>query len=138
MNQIEQIVNWQKERLLDKQKFDLQTELTNIVEEIWEMFGHAAARSRAKNDVANLFECAKLYGLEQAEDEELADAFADIIVFSVGALLKLGYCPACVIAQTLQEINSRTGKIENGKWVKDTSKEAKAKWYKADFKGCKR
>jgi predicted HAD superfamily Cof-like phosphohydrolase len=64
------------------------------------------------------------------------DGFADIIVFSVGAIIKMGYEPKCVLAETLKEINSRTGKIIDGKFIKDTSEEAKKRWYKADHSKC--
>ena len=38
--------------------------------------------------------------------------------------------------ETIKEINSRTGKYNPaiGKWVKDTSPEAQAKWYKANYR----
>lgn len=41
--------------------------------------------------------------------------------------------------ETIKEINSRTGSYNNtlGKWVKDTSSGAKAKWYKANYSFCK-
>ncbi|RUT50972.1 hypothetical protein [Campylobacter fetus] len=41
--------------------------------------------------------------------------------------------------ETIKEINSRTGSYnsELKKWVKDSSKEAKAKWYKANYNQCK-
>ncbi len=136
MSQIAQIANWQKERGLDTQEFNLQTELTNIVEEIFEMFDHPEARQRAGSDVENLILYMQMHGNEIAKKEQLADAFTDIIVFSVGALLKLGYCPECVMDEVIKEINSRTGKMIDGKWVKDTSEEARAKWHEADFKRC--
>jgi len=70
--------------------------------------------------------------------EVLADAYADIIVFAVGSLLKLGYDPECVMNEVVKEISSRTGKVIDGKFVKDKSPEAQAKWYKADFPKCER
>ena len=41
--------------------------------------------------------------------------------------------------ETIKEISSRTGKYDDEakKWIKDTSDEAKAKWYKADYSKCK-
>lgn len=40
--------------------------------------------------------------------------------------------------ETIKEINSRTGKYNPaiGKWVKDMSPEAQAKWYKANYAKC--
>ena len=42
--------------------------------------------------------------------------------------------------ETIKEISSRTGKYDDEakKWIKDTSDEAKTKWYKADYSKCKR
>ena len=41
--------------------------------------------------------------------------------------------------ETIKEISSRTGYYDENihKFVKDTSDEAKAKWYKADYEKCK-
>jgi predicted HAD superfamily Cof-like phosphohydrolase len=64
--------------------------------------------------------------------EEIVDAFADIIVFSTGAIIKNGYDPEKVMDEVLKEIESRTGKIIDGKFVKDTD----VKMYKAKFSEC--
>ncbi len=42
------------------------------------------------------------------------------------------------VHETIREINSRSGKWSDtaGKWVKSLTKEAKAKWYKADYDKC--
>lgn len=52
---------------------------------------------------------------------------------------KKGYDFFKCMQETLKQINSRTGKWndELNKWVKDTSPEAKAKEYQADFDKCK-
>lgn len=44
----------------------------------------------------------------------------------------------CMI-QTIKEIESRTGYYDENlnKFIKDTSDEAKAKWYKADYESCR-
>ena len=50
----------------------------------------------------------------------------------------LGYEPTCAFNETLLEIHSRVGSVnpETGKWEKDKSPEAQAKWYKANFDLC--
>ena len=47
----------------------------------------------------------------------------------------LGYDPCICMMETIKEISSRTGAWDEniGKWVKDTSDEAKSKWYAADY-----
>lgn len=55
------------------------------------------------------------------------------------AIMLLGYNPQKCLAETIKEISSRTGSFDESinKFVKDTSDEAKAKWYKADYSKCK-
>jgi len=50
----------------------------------------------------------------------------------------IGYEPTCAFNETLLEIHSRVGNVnpETGKWEKDKSPEAQAKWYKANFDLC--
>lgn len=52
---------------------------------------------------------------------EQVDALADIIVFATGALHKMGYDPEAVLSETLKEINSREGSVNEstGKWEKN-------------------
>ena len=51
----------------------------------------------------------------------------------------LGYDFYKCLMETIKELQSRTGHYDEsiGKFVKDTSDEAKAKWYKADYDTCK-
>lgn len=51
----------------------------------------------------------------------------------------IGYDFAKCMQETIKEISSRTGKWndELGKFEKDTSDEAKQKWYKANYSKCK-
>ena len=47
----------------------------------------------------------------------------------------MGYDFIKCLEETIKEISSRSGEYDpdTKKWVKDTSKEAKAKWYKANY-----
>ena len=51
----------------------------------------------------------------------------------------IGYDFKVAMDETIKEISSRTGSYDENakKWIKDTSDEAKAKWYKADYKKAK-
>ena len=66
----------------------------------------------------------------------------DMIMYIVKTCIfnisRMGYEPYLCMKEVLKEINSRAGSYipEMKKWVKDTSDEAKAKWYKADFTQC--
>ena len=135
-----EIVRFQTDRALDKQRYDAVNEHINIVEELLESIGFDVPKD---NRAALAFAWVKftlelrdaricLHGGEPFDDEK-ADAYADIIVFAVGALLKLGYDPESTLLEVSKEINSRTGSMVNGKFEKDLS----AKVYKADFTKCK-
>lgn len=131
MNMFEKIVKWQEERGLDKDPFNHVKETSFILEELLESTGYfdsVTAREKAlqyANDIV---------GETSPTPEQVVDAWADIIVFATGAIMKLGYNPSKVMDEVYQEINSRTGKMVDGKFVKDPE----AKLYEANFKNCKR
>ncbi|AJC92213.1 hypothetical protein CSUB8523_0689 [Campylobacter subantarcticus LMG 24377] len=62
-----------------------------------------------------------------------------IILYLEQTCKKLGFDFYKCMIETIKEIESRTGYYDNElkKFVKDTSDEAKSKWYKADYEGCK-
>ena len=71
-------------------------------------------------------------------DDEEVDALCDIIVVAVGAIMKKGYKVNDCMHETLREISSRVGSVdETGKWRKDESEKAQTNWYKADYSKCK-
>jgi len=131
---INEIIRFQKDRLLDKQEFNFETEVLHILEELVEMIGYESLYAREK--AKTVFQHFKNH--EHVEEEKLVDAFADIVVFSVGSIMKLGYDPKCVLNEVSKEINSRVGSIVDGKFVKNKSQEARAKWYKAQYFKCKK
>jgi len=69
--------------------------------------------------------------------EDIIDDLNDIIVFATGFQAKLGYYPDIAMEQTLLEIESRTGSIIDGKFIKYKSEVAKSKWIKADYSKAK-
>lgn len=109
------IKQWSDERLITQQEPDRNGFISMIVEELGEFL-------EAKDDI-----------------EGRIDAMADIIVFAYGEIAKYGYDGDKVMDEVIKEISSRTGSYneEAKKWLKDTSDEAKSKWYKADFSKCK-
>ena len=132
MKIINRIVKWNKERQLDKQSFDIKTETTNILEELIEAQSKFINSDKARK-LAN-----QVYGFiqipEEKNEKNIVDAFADIIVYAIGSILKLGYNPIDVMDEVLKEIESRTGTIIDGKFIKDKN----AITYKANFNKCKR
>ena len=132
------IVDWNKERMLDQQNFDPKVENINCVEEIIECY-QLSSGEPIKSEVSRkisqeIIDEIDKYLTISNDKEVLVDSFADRIVYSIGAILKLGYDPQKVMEEVFKEISSRTGEIIDGKFVKDQSPEAKARWYKANFK----
>ena len=129
MDMFQKLVTWNKERNLLALGFNHEKEASFIVEELLESTGaydSVSARERA------LAIAKDIVGESTPEPEVALDAWADIIVFATGAIAKLGYDPSKVMDEVYKEINSRTGKMIDGKFVKDTD----AVLYQADFSGC--
>jgi len=110
----ERIKDWSDERLITQQEPDRNGFVSMIVEELGEFI--------ASPDI-----------------EGRIDAMADIIVFAYGEIAKYGYHGDKVMDEVIREISSRVGAYnpDTKKWQKDTSPEAQAKWYRADFTECK-
>ena len=115
------------------QDFDIKVEVTNIVEEVYELTGLESdeARKKAKEFVATL------EFPDNLSDDVIIDSFGDMNVLSSGAILKKGYDNIKVLEEIVKEINSRKGKIIEGKFTKCKTEECKSEWYKADFSKCK-
>jgi hypothetical protein len=140
---IGRIAQWQIDRNLHTQEYEWKNEVANIVEELLESTGVIVPKEKRpmlkEKITGQLIGISKELELELVEvtKNDIVDAYLDVIVFCVGAVLKLGFNPECAINETIKEISSRTGKIVDGKFQKDTSPEAKAKWYKSDYNECK-
>lgn len=67
--------------------------------------------------------------------EFMPDFFNDILIDCAKLCEKYGFNFEIAMLETIKEISSRTGAYDENarKWVKDTSDEARAKWYKADY-----
>ncbi len=131
MSIFQKIIQWNKERgLLDK-PFNHQREVSFIVEELLESTGnHDSITAREKaEEIAT-----EIVSPDYFDEEKVIDAFADIIVYATGVIAKLGYDPDKVMEEVYKEIDSRKGKLINGKFVKDPD----APRYHADFSHCKR
>jgi len=128
------IKKWNEDRglITNFDKFNLENEVSFIVEELIEGtkdIESIKARKWAKRITWLIF---KIPGV-QASREMMVDAFADIIVFATGAIYKLGYDTDKVMKEVQKELDDRTGKLVDGKFIKD-KKETR---YIADFTDCK-
>jgi predicted HAD superfamily Cof-like phosphohydrolase len=112
--------------------FNHKVEMAHIIEELMESTGKEDSLSA--RELAEKKADVILAGSKNTNKEEIVDAFADIIVFATGSIAKLGYNPEKVMDEVLKEIESRTGKMIDGKFVKDPNPEM----YKADFSKAKK
>jgi hypothetical protein len=131
MDMFKKIEQWNEERGLLVRGFDHTREASFIIEELLESTGaYDSETARAKA----LAYAEEMVGGSKPAPADIVDALADIIVFATGAIAKNGYDSSKVMEEVLKEINSRTGSLVGGKFVKDTN----AILYKADFSSCKR
>ena len=136
-----EMIRFQTDRGLDKKDFNIDDELLNIIEEMLEAKGVRDKDDREFSKIVldsfnsfvsyvSMYE--KDYYSEPTDNTEV-DAFCDIIEYVTGGILKKRYNPVVSLDEMAKEINSRVGTFKNGKFTKDKSIEAQAKWYKADF-----
>jgi hypothetical protein len=154
MGAIEEIKRFQIERNLVHQNYNWQLEATNIIEELLEARGYGFINKHALSKFIDETMIAILEGRRIIADrkeptaDDIADAFSDIIVFSIGALMKAGYDPECTLAEVAKEINSRQqdpeqkkqypqGVPQGIKWMKDKNQDP-VTLYKANFLECKK
>jgi hypothetical protein len=131
MDFFQKIVVWNEERNLLAPGFEHVRETSYILEELLESTGaydSETARVKAKELAAELI------GNTLVQPEVALDAWADIIVFASGAIAKMGYDPSKVMDEVYKEVNSRTGQLIDGKFVKDKDVIP----YQADFSVCRR
>ena len=145
MNVIQEIMRFQTDRELPHQNYTSLNEHINIIEELVESMGYNIVKED-RIMLASALEVfmTKLvgYGIAIKNDvdftnDDIVDAYGDIIVFAIGAIMKLDYNPETVLDEVAKEINSREGEIIDGKFEKHLDDEHRAKWYKADFSKCK-
>ncbi len=129
MNMFDKIVEWNRERGLLEKGFDHEKEVSFIIEELLESTGNYDSLS-ARNEAVAMAQ--KITADSQNNPDHIIDALFDIIIFATGAMAKLGYNPSKVMDEGFREINSRTGTLVDGKFVKDPN----AQTYTADFSTC--
>ncbi len=141
---IEELMRFQEERDLHLRVYNALNEHGSIVEELLESIGLDVK----KENRIDLKECFKEF-VEKTKElgiskeaypgriatpmEDRVDAYCDIIVFAIGAIMKLGHNPIIALEECGKEINSRVGTMINGKFEKDLSAET----YKADYDNSK-
>lgn len=161
---VNNLSQWRKDRNITK---DMQRDnfLTLIQEELREYYEAKNVEDKidALCDMAvitiNSSKTDSLYPLAQLYSREITNPKTELGIqidkvinsdFDDTETLNLLYLIATIVEglsydfilcmhETVKEISSRIGAWdkEKGKWIKDTSEEAKKMWYKADYKKCK-
>jgi len=138
LSKIERIVQWNEERKLLENPTTFKKESCFILEELIEgLVGSESKEARRDaEEIVDIISNEAKKGKEITTEDEI-DALCDIVVFAVGAIRKLGYNPSIALDEVIKEIESRKGKIIDGKFIKDKSLEAQKNWYKANFSKAK-
>lgn len=145
---LKEIEKFQTDRALHKKEYIPITEHINIVEELFESVGiDIPKENRLKleqmwlqftSEVTQAEVGIRKFSYAELPEHEKVDAYVDIVVFAVGAIMKQGYDPHNALIEGAKEINSRRGSMVHGKFEKDLSEDAQALWYKADYSTCKK
>lgn len=137
---------WAFERGLMEAGLNLETETYNILEEVFELNGYKVKNNKRFKRTLKPF--LKVYTLifrllglikkVEITEDTVNDASMDIVVFASQIPYKQGYDTDKCYDETLKEISSRVGEINEstGKWEKRTDAIAKGNWYKARYSIC--
>jgi len=128
MDILNSIVEWNRERGLDKQPSNRTSATRMLMEELLEYNG--IEDIEMLNALTN-----HVVAGPPVDADEKVDALCDLIVIATGELLKMGYDPNKAMDETIKEISSRTGSFNeaSGKWEKFKTPEAQALWYTAQY-----
>ena len=138
---MKELIRFQTDRSLDTKPFVLQNEVANIFEELLEAGGLDVSKSDRpllKESINEFTKSLLANGIATINQDVLGshaqvDAFADVITFATGSILKLGHDPIIAIEECGKEINSRVGEMVDGKFEKTLTQEARDNWYKAYY-----
>jgi len=102
------------------------------------MFLESGVKGYVLNALEELVEYAEAMSI--GDENGAGDAIGDGAVFGATEMVKMGYDIERTYDEVLKVVESRTGRWDNsiGKFQKDQSPEAKARWYAPDYvKNCK-
>lgn len=140
MTNTNKLRNWRKARNLTKPNYKVYFE--NIIEELFEPLYDKKTVKFIKEEITDK------YFIDDGllEVNAVIDAINDISVFSINEVEMMGYNFDMTLSETIKEISSRSqcelqkevwdNWEPQGKWKKSTTKEAKSKWYIADYSKC--
>lgn len=115
-NVLEEMIRFQTDRGLDKQEFNIDKCVINILSEIYEMYGFSGKSGEVK--AKELFDNEFYKYLKPIDNKIIVDSLFDISEFSIGDILKVGYDPIIVLEEGARHINSGSGQIIDGKFQK--------------------
>lgn len=145
INNLLEEVNELKEAKDDYEKIDAYCDIAvfafNVLDDDYEIAINIANQSREYLGNATALEVTIL-GLSE-DLKKYPDISNELLINFIEYLFSniyyLGFNWFKCMIETIKEINSRVGKWDESrkKWVKDKSPEAVAKWYKANYEGCR-
>ena len=135
MNVFNRLKGWSDSRGISQQKIPKQD--FGLVSEVL-LETHSRLHNRGISGyVLNKLEELQEYAeaMHSGYENDAVDAVADSAVYDATEMVKMGYSIEKTLAEALLVIESRTGEWDDslGKFAKDKSPEAKAKWYTPDY-----
>ena len=138
MQIFDRLKSWSDSRGITSQELpndiNWSTQHTNL-SIFYEMMKNKGVTGYVLNKLEELVEYAE--AMSNHDLDGAIDAIADSSVFDATELCKMGLEPELVMNEVLMVVESRTGKWDDelGKFVKDKSPEAQAKWYTPKYLG---
>lgn len=129
------IANWNIDRKMHFEEPSDGAVVYCYLEELFEFLGVEGEDGKrlAKNYTRFMLQEAEARDAKATEAQKI-DAICDMNVYGDGFILRKGHHPVIAMIETIKEINTREGTFSeaDGKWKKDKTDAAKAKWYYAD------
>ena len=149
---ITEIQKFQIDRQLHLMEYNNFNETSLILEEIFESFGFDVPKEN-RDQLVNSFKSwmttlnengvifydeSKINVNGDIKWEESVDSTCDQIVFLIGKLMKLEVDPKLALLEVAQEVNSRKGRLIDGKFIKfKEGEKGYEPTYKANYNKCK-
>jgi hypothetical protein len=129
-----EIRNWAIERGIYDKGYNHKAEVRKDIEETFELIGYQDTDYLVDEFVDRYY----IKSLDPTEDD-IVDSHCDKVVFAINAIEALGYDAQLCMSETIAEISSRKGSIneETGKWEKNRDQDPRT-LYTANYQICKR
>ncbi len=135
LNTFERLKGWSDSRGISQQALPQQDYglASEVLLEVHSRLQNRGVSGYILNKLEELEEYA--IAMHGGHENDVIDAIADSMVFDSTELVKMGYDIEKTTDEVLKVVESRTGKWDEslGKFMKDKSPEAQARWYNPDY-----